>query len=106
MPLGAERQIGWIGEFLRHLEKNGVGAAEPTTASEKAWSDEVAGIANATLFPRTASWWTGANIEGKPRYFSAYLAGSMYYQRLADLAAQGYAGFSFEPAHAEDTAAT
>jgi cyclohexanone monooxygenase len=106
MPLGAERQIDWIGGFLRHLEKNGVGAAEPTTESEKAWSAEVAGIANATLFPRTDSWWTGANIEGKPRYFSAYLGGSIYYQRIADLAAQGYAGFSFEPAYAGDTAAT
>jgi cyclohexanone monooxygenase len=106
MPLGAERQIGWIGDFLRHLEKNGVGAAEPTTESERAWSAEVAGIANATLFPRTASWWTGANIEGKPRYFSAYLAGGIYYQRLADLAAHGYPGFSFEPAHAGNNAAT
>jgi cyclohexanone monooxygenase len=100
MPLGAERQLDWIGDFVRHLEKNGLGAAEPTTESENAWSDEVAGIANATLFPRTASWWTGANIEGKPRYFSAYLAGSLYYERLAGLAAQGYAGFSFEPAPA------
>ena len=106
MPLGAERQIGWIGGFLRHLEKNGLGAAEPTTESEQAWSAEVAGIANATLFPRTNSWWTGANIEGKPRYFSAYLAGSIYYQRIAGLAAQGYAGFSFEQAHTGNTAAT
>jgi cyclohexanone monooxygenase len=105
MPLGAERQIDWIGGFLRHLEKNGVGAAEPMTESEKAWSAEVAGIANLTLFPRTDSWWTGANIEGKPRYFSTYLGGSIYYQRLADLAAQGYSGFSFEPAHVGDTAA-
>jgi cyclohexanone monooxygenase len=96
MPLGAERQIGWIGDLLRHLEKNGLGAAEPTPESENAWSAEVAGIANATLFPRTDSWWTGANIEGKPRYFSAYLAGSNYYQRIADVAALGYPGFSFE----------
>lgn len=106
MPLGAERQIGWIGDFLRHLEKAGAGAAEPTTASENAWSAEVAGLANMTLFPRTNSWWTGANIAGKPRYFSAYLGGSIYYQRLADLAAQGYAGFSFEPARAGGTGAT
>jgi cation diffusion facilitator CzcD-associated flavoprotein CzcO len=96
MPLGAERQIDWIGELIRHLEKTGAGAVEPKTASETAWDAEVAGIANATLFPRTASWWTGANIEGKPRYFSAYLAGSLYYQRLAGVAAEGYAGFSFE----------
>ncbi|MBM4242800.1 MAG: NAD(P)/FAD-dependent oxidoreductase [Deltaproteobacteria bacterium] len=100
MPLGAERQMGWIADFISHLEKRGVGAAEPTTESETAWSAEVDGIASMTLFPRTSSWWTGANIEGKPRYFSTYLGGSMYYARIADIAAQGYAGFSFEPARA------
>ena len=36
--------------------------------------------------------------EGKPRYFSAYLFGSLYYQRLSDVATKGYAGFVFEPA--------
>jgi cyclohexanone monooxygenase len=98
MPLGAERQIDWIGNFMRHLEKQGVGAAEPTTDSEEAWANEVSALANATLFPRTDSWWTGANIEGKPRGFSAYLGGSIYYQRIADVAARDYEGFTFEPA--------
>jgi cation diffusion facilitator CzcD-associated flavoprotein CzcO len=105
MPLGAERQIDWIGDFMRHLEKNGVGAVEPKTDSEEAWANEVSGLANATLFPRTDSWWTGANIEGKPRYFSAYLGGSIYYMRIADVAAKGYEGFAFEPAQREDDAA-
>jgi cyclohexanone monooxygenase len=99
MPLGAERQIGWIGDCMRHLRDQGLGALEPSAESEDAWSDEVAGIANFTLFPRTDSWWTGANIPGKPRYFSAYLGGALYYQRLADVAAKGYDGFVFEKAH-------
>ena len=101
MPLGAERQIDWIGDFMRHLEKNGAGAAEPTPPSEDAWANEVSALANATLFPRTASWWTGANIEGKPQYFSAYLGGSIYYQRIADIAAGGYEGFTVEPVPAD-----
>ena len=63
MPLGAERQLDWIGELVRHLEKHGQGAVEPTTDSEEAWGNEVSGIANATLFPRTDSWWTGANVR-------------------------------------------
>lgn len=96
MPLGCERQIGWIGEFMKHLEANGQGAVEPATASEEAWGSEVQGIANATLFPKTDSWWTGANVEGKPRYFSAYLGGGIYYMRIADIASRGYDGFEFE----------
>jgi cyclohexanone monooxygenase len=98
MPLGAERQVDWIGDFIRHLQEQGVGAVEPTTDSEEAWAAEVSGLANATLFPRTDSWWTGANIEGKPRYFSVYLGGSIYYMRIADVAAKGYPGFALEPA--------
>ena len=103
MPLGAERQLDWIGNFMRHLQEQGMSATEPTTDCEAAWANEVGDLANATLFPRTDSWWTGANIEGKPRYFSAYLAGSIYYQRIADVAAGDYEGFVCEPVHrAED----
>jgi cyclohexanone monooxygenase len=104
MPLGAERQIDWIGNFMRHLEKNGMGAVEPTADSEVAWGNEVNGIANATLFPRTDSWWTGANIPGKPRYFSAYLGGALYYHRISEITAKDYEGFVFEKARREDDA--
>ncbi len=107
MPLGAERQLDWIGNLMRHLDETKNGAVEPTTDSETAWGDEVSAIADATLFPRTDSWWTGANIEGKPRYFSAYLAGSIYYARLDEVATKNYEGFTFEPTHqVEDVAAS
>ncbi len=96
MPLGAERQMEWIGNLVRHLQKHGLAAAEPTKESEESWASEVDAIANATLFPRTDSWWTGANIPGKPRYFSAYLVGMLYYQRIAEVAAADYPGFVFE----------
>ena len=106
MPLGAERQMAWIGDFVRHLEKHGLGVGEPTIESEEAWANEVSGIANATLFPRTDSWWTGANVEGKPRYFSAYLGGSIYYMRIGDVASKDYEGFVFEPVRGEDAKAS
>lgn len=98
MPLGAERQMTWIGDLLRHLREQGLGAVEAKAESEEAWGAETSAIANATLFPRTDSWWTGANVPGKPRYFSAYLGGSLYYQRLADVANKGYEGLAFEEA--------
>jgi len=104
MPLGAERQMDWIGNCMRHLHEQGMGTLEPTTDSEEAWGNEVAGIASFTLFPRTESWWTGANIPGKPRYFSAYLGGQLYYQRIGDVAAGGYEGFVFEKARRADDA--
>jgi hypothetical protein len=89
---------------MRHLRDQEQGAIEPKAESEEAWGNEVSGIANATLFPRTDSWWTGANIPGKPRYFSAYLGGSLYYQRIADVAAGKYEGFVFEQSLRADDA--
>jgi cation diffusion facilitator CzcD-associated flavoprotein CzcO len=102
MPLGAERQMDWIGKCIRHLLEQDLGTIEPSTESEDAWAAEVSGIANATLFPRTDSWWTGANIPGKPRYFSVYLLGVLYYQRIAEVTEREYAGFVFEPARRAD----
>ena len=99
MPLGAERQLNWIGDLIQHLKSQDIGAVEPESDSEQAWGAEVSAIADATLFPRTDSWWTGANVEGKPRYFCAYLIGSVYYDRIADIAANDYQGFAFEPSH-------
>ena len=101
MPLGAERQISWVADLVTYLRERGLGAVQPSAESEDAWSAEVDALANATLFPRTESWWTGANVPGKPRYFSAYLGGSIYYQRIADIAAQDYQGFEFEKPGAE-----
>ena len=98
MPLGAERQMEWIGHCMAHLKDKKLGAIEPTSESEEAWGNEVTALASFTLFPKTDSWWTGANIPGKPRYFSVYLGGSIYYQRIADMAANDYEGFEFEQA--------
>lgn len=99
MPLGAERQMGWIGNLVKRLRDRDLGAVEPTPDSEEAWANEVSALANATLFPRTDSWWTGANVPGKPRYFSVYLGGSIYYARIEEVATKDYDGFVFEKTH-------
>ena len=41
MPLGAERQMDWIGNCMRRLREKGLGAVEPTADSEEAWASEV-----------------------------------------------------------------
>ena len=41
---------------------------------------------------------------GKPRYFSAYLGGSLYYQRISDVTDKDYEGFVFEQARRADAA--
>ncbi len=101
MPLGAEIETEWIANCVRHLREQGLGAVEPTHAAELDWDREVNEIANKTLFPRTDSWYTGANIPGKPRHFSVHLGGPAYFHRIAEVADKGYEGFVFTPTAGE-----
>jgi len=105
MPLGAELESAWIGDCVRYMRERGLGAIEAIPDAEKSWGREVAEIANATLFPLTDSWYTGANIPGKPRQFSVHLGGPLYFQRIAEVAARGFEGFVLEKERGEGAAA-
>jgi cation diffusion facilitator CzcD-associated flavoprotein CzcO len=96
MPLGAEREAAWIGDCVRYLRERGLGAIEATPNAEQSWDREVTELANTTLYPLTDSWYTGANIPGKPRQFCVHLGGPLYFERIAEVAANGYEGFVFE----------
>ncbi|MEL6984316.1 MAG: cyclohexanone monooxygenase, partial [Actinomycetota bacterium] len=105
MPLGGERHVAWIESCIRHLDENDLGAIEATEAAEAAWDQEISDLANRTLYPRTRSWYTGANIPGKPRQFLAHPMGSRYFDRLEEIAADGFEGFAFEPRQTADNLA-
>jgi cation diffusion facilitator CzcD-associated flavoprotein CzcO len=105
MPLGAEQEATWIGDCVRYLRERGLGAIEPAPEAEKKWDQEVTMLANTTLYPLTDSWYTGANIPGKPRQFCVHLGGPRYFQRIAEVATQGYQGFVFEEERRAKTAA-
>ena len=64
--------------------------------AELSWDLELTALADKTLFPKTDSWYTGANIAGKFRHFAVYLGGPAYFHRIAEIAEDGYEGFVFE----------
>ena len=105
MPLGAERETEWIGNCVQYLRERGLGAIEATPDAEKDWDKEVNELANETLYPLTDSWYTGANIPGKPRQFCVHLGGPLYFQRISEAAAKGYEGFVFEEENNVDVSA-
>ncbi|MEZ5375578.1 MAG: NAD(P)/FAD-dependent oxidoreductase [Acidimicrobiales bacterium] len=96
MPLGGELQTAWIDSCIRHLDEAGLGSIEATEAQEASWDAEINGIANRTLYPRTDSWYMGANIPGKPRQFLGHLMGSQYFDRLTQVADDGFEDFILE----------
>lgn len=103
MPLGGERHVAWIDACIHYLDENDLGAIEATEDAEAAWDQEISDFANRTLYPRTNSWYTGANIPGKPRQFLAHTMGSRYFDRIDEIAAEGFHGFAFEPRQPADS---
>ncbi|MEH6944207.1 flavin-containing monooxygenase [Bacillus sp. JJ722] len=94
-PVSIEQHVEWITECILQLRENGVETIEANVEAEEAWSKHCREVADATLFTKTDSWYTGANIDGKPRAFSIYLGGvGTYRQKCNEVAANGYEGFS------------
>jgi len=95
MHVSIEQDVNWISDCLAYLRANGVTRMEATQEAEDNWVLHGIEVANKTLYPKAASWYMGANIEGKPRVFMPYIGGvNAYKQKCAEVAANGYTGFN------------
>ena len=89
-----QQQVDWISDCIAYLRSHDKAVIEPTVEKENEWVTHHDEVANATLMMRTNSWYTGANIEGKPRRLLSYIGGVGNYRKFCDEAkASGYAGF-------------
>lgn len=80
---------------MGYLRGHGKHSMEPTKAREDAWVSHHDEVANSTLMMRTNSWYTGANIEGKPRRLLSYIGGVGAYRQFCDeIKAKEYEGFA------------
>ncbi|WP_324742375.1 NAD(P)/FAD-dependent oxidoreductase [Tsuneonella sp. CC-YZS046] len=94
MVLSVEHDMDWIAECLDYLRERGFPAIEADAEAQEAWMDHVDQLARGTLVNKAASWYRGANVEGKPQKFMPYLGGVNTYQaKCRDVADQGYEGF-------------
>jgi cyclohexanone monooxygenase len=94
MHVSIEQDVNWISDCLAYLRANGIARMEATQQAEDNWVLHGIEVANKTLYPRAASWYMGANIEGKPRVFMPYIGGvGAYREKCAEIAAKGYEGF-------------
>ena len=94
MITGGERQVDWALSVIADLDASGYATIDTTTESEDGWGEEMAQMASKTLYQHANSWYVGANIPGKPRYFMIYIGGfDQYQKRCAEQVAQDYDGF-------------
>ena len=99
MMVSIEQHVEWVTDCLAYLQENGIAAIEADLAAEDAWVEHGNEVAYKTLYPDAASWYMGANIEGKPRVFMPYIGGVGTYREKCDAIAEaGYEGFVLESA--------
>ncbi len=90
-----QQQVDWITECIAWVETNGKEAIEPTREKQDAWVAHHDEVTQETLVVKTSSWYTGANIEGKPTSrLLSYLGAATYKEACDEIAASGYEGFS------------
>ena len=93
--LSIEQHVDWIADCLAHMVEGGFDRIDAQPEAEARWTRRVAELAARSIVGRTSSWWTGANIPGKPRGITMYLGGTHNYRAACDeIAANGYEGFT------------
>jgi cation diffusion facilitator CzcD-associated flavoprotein CzcO len=94
MPVSIEQHVEWIVGAIQYAEEHGIGVIEARPDAEAEWTGHVNDVAAATLFPRAASWYMGANVPGKPRVFMPYIGGvGTYREKCDDDVSSNYKGF-------------
>lgn len=94
MMVSIEQHVDWIADCLAQMHAEHLHVIEATFEAENDWVAHVNEVADATLYPLATSWYTGANIPGKPRIFMPYVGGVGAYRTKCDeIAARNYEGF-------------
>jgi cyclohexanone monooxygenase len=94
MMVSIEQHVDWITDCIAFMGARQLDCIEATREAQDRWVEHVNAVAHTTLYPSAASWYMGANIEGKPRVFMPYIGGVGTYRQECDaIAAAGYDGF-------------
>ena len=92
--LGVEHGVEWAMNCLDHLVANGFDRIEAVEQAQEEWIAHSNEVAEASLVSKAGSWYTGANIPGKPQVYMPYFGGWNRYLRICEEAvADGYRGF-------------
>lgn len=97
-PTLIEQQGEWIADTIAYMREHNLDGIDALPESAQQFMEIHNSIANMTVIPSTASWWTATNIDGKPRGLLSWCGGLPEYRRLCDEAAENYAGFNFASA--------
>lgn len=91
-----EQHVEWITDCISYVRANDYSMIEATLVAEQDWWKHVQEVGQSGLKHTTNSWYTGANIKGKPNVFMPYYGGfPAYCKKCEEVVADGYDGFEF-----------
>lgn len=97
MPISIEQHVEWISDCITYMRDNKLTLIEANEEAEREWSKHCRELAEGTLYMKTESWYTGANIKGKAQGFPIYVGGVGNYRNICtDIAEKDYEGFDME----------
>jgi cyclohexanone monooxygenase len=93
-PVCIEQQVDWILGCIDHLEEHDLRFAEVEAESVTQWVEHTNTVADKTLYNEADSWYSGANIPGKPDVLLPYPGGfDNFRDRCDEIAENGYEGY-------------
>jgi len=94
MVVSIEQHIDWITDRLQMMREAGFTAVDPTEAAQSGWTRHLADCAAITLHRFGKSWYTGANVPGKPQGVMPYTMGVGAYRGICnEVVSRGMLGF-------------
>ena len=93
----AEQQVDFIFDKIDWLEAHGKSQLHPKEESQKYWQEETLRYAHKRPGAlSTKSWYSGANIPGKPRVFMVYCGGfKRYHEKCYEELTNNFPGYEF-----------
>ena len=101
-----EQHVDMIADCLALMQANGHNRVEVDPKAEADWAKHVDDLANTSLMAQAKSWYTGANIPGKPRVFMPYMGGAGEFRKICNkIISDGFTGFVMKQVPEKDPAA-
>ncbi len=97
-----EQNVNWICDLIAHMRSQGIATVEPRPEAEDEWMETVFALAQLTLVSKANTWYTGTNVDGKPRGLIMYTGGFFKYnEACASVAQAGYPTLDFGKAQVQ-----
>jgi cation diffusion facilitator CzcD-associated flavoprotein CzcO/acetyl esterase/lipase len=100
MAVSIEQHVDWVVDRLAAMREAGFTALEPTETAQAGWTRHLADCATLTLHRLANTWYTGANVPGKPQGVMPYTGGVGPYRSICgEVVARAMLGFRLTGPH-------